>query len=163
MMKSYPEGRENPYPDLSFREATEDDLPELVAMLADDPLGAQRETPDFLEPYRQALLAITSDDNLKQLVCVRDGEILGTMQMSLTPGLSRQGMWRMQIEGVRVKATSRGQKVGEAMMWWATQFAVGWDCGIVELTTDKSREDAHRFYERLGFEQSHFGYKLKLR
>lgn len=153
---------EDPYPHLDFREAIEDDLPELVAMLADDPLGAKRETPDFLVPYEQALMAISADPNLKQLVCKRDGEIVGTMQISLIPGLSRQGMMRMQIEGLRVKSSARGEGIGGALMWWAKEFAEGYDCGLIELTTDKSRVDAHRFYEGLGFEQSHYGYKLKL-
>lgn len=148
--------------DLTFRAATEDDLPAIVAMLADDHLGTQRESPDDLTPYRAAMVQITSDPRLMQVICERDGEIAGTMQLSITPGLSRKGMSRMQIEGVRVNSSTRGGGVGRQMIEWAINYAHERDCGLVELTTDKSRPDAHRFYERLGFEQSHFGYKLKL-
>lgn len=148
--------------DLRFRPATESDLPTIVAMLADDALGAQRESPDDLSPYKVALDQITIDPLLMQVICERDGEIAGTMQVSITPGLSRKGMSRMQIEGVRVNASTRGGGIGRQMVEWAIAYAREHGCGLVELTTDKSREDAHRFYERLGFEQSHFGYKLKL-
>lgn len=147
---------------LTFREASEDDLPDIVAMLADDTLGAQRESPENLTPYRTALAEITADPRLTQVVCERDGEIAGTMQLTITPGLSRRGMSRMQIEGVRVSSSVRGGGVGKQMIEWAIAQAREQDCGLVELTTDKSRENAHRFYERLGFEQSHFGYKLKI-
>lgn len=149
--------------DITFRAANEADLPAIVAMLADDPLGAQRESPDDLTPYQHALELITNDPLLMQLICERDGEIAGTMQLSITPGLSRKGMSRMQIEGVRVSSSIRGGGIGQQMIEWAIDYARERGCGLVELTTDKSREDAHRFYERLGFEQSHFGYKLKLR
>lgn len=148
--------------DLTFRAATEADLPAIVAMLADDALGAQRESPDDLTTYQAALEQITADPLLMQLICERDGEIAGTMQLSITPGLSRKGMSRMQIEGVRVNASTRGGGIGRQMIEWAIDYAREHSCGLVELTTDKSREDAHRFYERFGFEQSHFGYKLKL-
>lgn len=148
--------------DLTFRAATEADLPTIVAMLADDHLGAQRESLDDLAPYRRALELITNNLLLMQVVCERDGEIAGTMQLSITPGLSRKGMSRMQIEGVRVSSSTRGGGIGRQMIEWAIDYARNQGCGLVELTTDKSREDAHRFYERLGFEQSHFGYKLKL-
>lgn len=147
---------------LTFRAATESDLPAIVAMLADDHLGAQRESPNDLAPYQVALAEISADPRLMQVMCERDGEIVGTMQVSITPGLSRKGMSRMQIEGVRVNATTRGGGVGHQMIEWAIHYARDHNCGLVELTTDKSRGDAHRFYERLGFEQSHYGYKLRL-
>lgn len=148
---------------LIFRPATEADLPAIVAMLADDHLGSQRESPDDLIPYLAALDAITDDPRLMQVICERDREIAGTMQLSITPGLSRKGMSRMQIEGVRVSSATRGGGIGGQMIEWAIDYAREHNCGLVELTTDKSREDAHRFYDRLGFEQSHYGYKLKLR
>lgn len=148
--------------DLTFRAATEADLPAIVAMLADDELGAQRESPDDLSPYAAALRLITDDPLLMQVVSERDGEIAGTMQVSITPGLSRKGMSRANIEGVRVNSTIRGGGIGQRMFEWAIEYARERGCGLVELTTDKSREDAHRFYDRLGFEQSHYGYKLKL-
>ena len=148
--------------DIIYRSATEADLPAIVAMLADDELGAQRESPDDLSPYQAALALITADPLLMQVVCERNGEIAGTMQISITPGLSRKGMSRMNIEGVRVSSSVRGGGIGQQMFEWAIAYAREQGCGLVELTTDKSRADAHRFYDRLGFEQSHFGYKLKL-
>ncbi len=148
--------------ELSFRAATEDDLEAIVAMLADDHLGTQRESPDDLTPYREALAVISADDRLMQVVVEQAGVIVGTMQLSITPGLSRKGMSRMQIEGVRVSSASRSGGIGKHMIQWAIDYARDRGCGLVELTTDKSRVDAHRFYDRLGFEQSHLGYKLKL-
>lgn len=148
--------------DLTFREANQADLPDIVAMLADDPLGSQRESPDDLTPYERALAIISADPRLMQIVCERDGAIVGTMQLSITPGLSRRGMSRMNIEGVRVSSAARSGGIGKEMITWAIQHARELGCGLVELTTDKSRTDAHRFYDRLGFEQSHLGYKLKL-
>lgn len=148
--------------DLHFRPATEEDLPAIVAMLADDHLGAQRESPDDLSPYQAALEHITNDPLLMQVICEHNGEIAGTMQVSITPGLSRKGMSRANIEGVRVSSAVRGAGIGQKMFEWAIEYAREQGCGLVELTTDKSREDAHRFYDRLGFEPSHIGYKLKL-
>lgn len=148
--------------DLTFRAATEADLPAIVAMLADDHLGSQRESQDDLLPYQNALEQITSDPRLMQVICERGGEIVGTMQVSITPGLSRKGMSRANIEGVRVSSAVRGAGIGQKMFEWAIDYARQKGCGLVELTTDKSREDAHRFYDRLGFEPSHIGYKLKL-
>lgn len=147
---------------LIFRAAIESDLPEIVAMLADDHLGAQRESLDDLSPYRQAFAEIASDPRLMQVICEQDGQIVGTMQISITPGLSRKGMSRMQIEGVRVSSAARSGGIGKQLIQWAIDYARERGCGLVELTTDKSRTDAHRFYDRLGFEQSHLGYKLKL-
>ena len=148
--------------DILFRPAIEADLSTIVAMLADDHLGAQRESMDDLAPYQHALAQIRDDPRFHQIICELDGAVLGTMQLSLIPGLSRKGMTRMQIEGVRVSSTARGGGIGHKMMIWAIEYARDNGCGVVELTTDKSRIDAHRFYERLGFQQSHFGYKLKL-
>ena len=148
--------------EMRFRAAIESDLPEIVAMLADDHLGAQRESLDDLSPYRQAFAEIASDPRLMQVICEQDGQIVGTMQLSITPGLSRKGMSRMQIEGVRVSSAARSSGIGKQLIQWAIDYARERGCGLVELTTDKSRTDAHRFYDRLGFEQSHLGYKLKL-
>jgi GNAT superfamily N-acetyltransferase len=131
-------------------------------MLADDQLGAQRESPNDLSPYRRALADISADPRLFQVIAERDGEVVGTMQLSITPGLSRKGMSRMNIEGVRVSSNARGGGIGHQMIEWAIDHARDSGCGLVELTTDKSRGDAHRFYENLGFERSHFGYKFKL-
>lgn len=148
--------------ELVFRPATEDDLATMVAMLADDHLGAQRESMHDLEPYQRALKEISADPRLLQVICEREGVIVGTMQLTMIPGLSRQGMVRLQIEGVRVHVDHRAHGIGGEMIAWAVAYAREHGCGLVELTTDRSRSAAHRFYERLGFEQSHFGYKLKL-
>lgn len=148
--------------ELNFRAATDADLGAIVAMLADDHLGAQRESLDDLTPYREALAVISADDRLMQVVVEQAGVIVGTMQLSITPGLSRKGMSRMQIEGVRVSSAARSGGIGKQMIQWAIQYARDRGCGLVELTMDKSRVDAHRFYDRHGFEQSHLGYKLKL-
>lgn len=147
---------------LVFRPAEEGDIAAIVAMLADDHLGAERESLDDFASYRWALAEITADPRLAQVVCERDGEIVGTMQLTIIPGISRQGMLRLQIEGVRVHGDHRDQGIGSEMIAWAIAYARDHGCGLVELTTDKSRVAAHRFYERLGFEQSHVGYKLKL-
>lgn len=148
--------------ELTFRAATDADLEAIVAMLVDDHLGAQRESLDNLTPYREALAVISADDRLMQVVVEQSRVIVGTMQLSITPGLSRKGMSRMQIEGVRVSSSARSGGIDKQMIEWAIEYARNCGCGLVELTTDKSRVDAHRFYDRLGFEQSHFGYKLKL-
>jgi GNAT superfamily N-acetyltransferase len=148
----------------SIRRATEGDLPAIVAMLADDPLGAAREDPSLpLAPgYLAAFAAIAADPNQFLAVAERDGAVIGTMQLSFLPGLSHQGAWRGQIEAVRVAAAARGTGLGQRMIEWAIAQCRARGCNMVQLTTDKSRKDAHRFYDRLGFRASHEGYKLKL-
>jgi GNAT superfamily N-acetyltransferase len=147
-----------------LRRATREDLPALVALLADDMLGAQRERPGLpLAPgYAQAFDAIERDPNCELLVACRDGRIVGTMQLDYTPGLSRQGAWRATIEAVRVASPERSKGTGRAMIEWAIERAHARGCRIVQLSTDRSRDDAHRFYERLGFVASHLGMKLEM-
>lgn len=151
-------------PPLLFREATAADLPAIIAMLADDPLGAKRE--DLSEPlnpaYTAAFHAMVAEANQHLVVAEADGAVVGTFQLSFIPGLSNQGAWRAQVEGVRVRADRRGERIGEAMMDHAVTLARKKGCRVLQLTTDKSRKDAHRFYERLGFKGSHEGYKLAL-
>jgi GNAT superfamily N-acetyltransferase len=151
-------------PTLRFRAAKAADLPAIVAMLADDPLGAKRE--DLSEPLdpasTAAFHAIVAEPNQTLIVAMENGQIVGTFQLSFIPGLSSKGAWRAQVEGVRVRADRRGQGIGEAMMREAAALARGKGCRTLQLTTDKSRHDAHRFYERLGFKGSHEGYKLAL-
>jgi GNAT superfamily N-acetyltransferase len=146
------------------REAVEADLPALIAMLADDHLGAARE--DTALPPRPAYVAAfrAMRDDPNQILAVGEiaGEIVATLQLSLLPGLSRQGMWRGLVEGVRVRADWRGRGAGEALMRWAVETCRARGCGLVQLTTDHSRTGAHRFYERLGFAHTHAGYKLML-
>jgi GNAT superfamily N-acetyltransferase len=151
-------------PDIAIRRATAADLPAIVAMLADDPLGATREDPSLpLAPgYLAAFAAIGADPNQFLAVAERDGAVIGTMQLSFLPGLSHKGAWRGQIEAVRVAAPARGSGLGQRMIEWAIAQCRARGCKLVQLTTDKSRKDAHRFYDRLGFRASHEGYKLTL-
>jgi GNAT superfamily N-acetyltransferase len=146
----------------SVRRASARDLPAIVGMLADDHLGAQRESPDDLTPYEAAFAVIDADPHQYLAICEVDGQIAGTMQLTLIPGLSHKGMTRLLIEGVRVHRDARSGGIGSRMIQWAIDFAREQGCGMVQLTTDKSRADAHRFYERLGFEPTHLGFKMKL-
>ncbi|WP_330282862.1 GNAT family N-acetyltransferase [Streptomyces sp. NBC_00588] len=148
--------------DLEIRPATADDLPAIVAMLADDPLGAQRESPDDLTPYLTAWERLVSDPNQHVVVAVREGRVVGTLQLTVIPGLSRRGATRSIIEGVRVHADERGSGLGTRFMEWAIDESRRQGCQLVQLTSDASRTDAHRFYERLGFTASHVGFKLQL-
>lgn len=147
---------------LEIRDATEADLPEILAMLVDDMLGAARDSGTVDPAYAEALRAIQAEPNSRQLVAVEDGRVVGCFQLSFLPGLGRQGSWRAQIESVRVARQRRNDGVGAAMMRWAIEQARERGCALVQLTTDKRRLDAHRFYRRLGFEASHEGMKLML-
>ncbi|MGP4008037.1 GNAT family N-acetyltransferase [Streptomyces sp. 4N124] len=148
--------------DLEIRPATTGDVPAIVAMLADDPLGAQRESPDDLTPYLTALERLSADPNQHVVVAVREGRIVGTLQLTIIPGLSRKGATRSIIEAVRIHADERGSGLGTQLIEWAVDESRRQDCQLVQLTSDASRTDAHRFYERLGFEASHVGFKLVL-
>ncbi|MDF1722125.1 MAG: GNAT family N-acetyltransferase [Minwuia sp.] len=147
-----------------FRRAVASDLPAIIALLADDPLGAAREDPS--QPpnprYVDAFAAIDTDPNQMLAVVERDSSVIGCLQLSFIPGLSRTGMWRGQIESVRIHRDHRGGGLGEAMFTWAIETCRARDCGLVQLTTDRARADALRFYERLGFTASHLGMKLEL-
>lgn len=131
-------------------------------MLADDPLGAQRESPDDLAPYLTALERLSADPNQHLMVAVREGRVVGTLQLTVIPGLSRRGSTRSIIEGVRVHADERGSGLGTQLIEWAIDESRRQNCQLVQLTSDVTRTDAHRFYERLGFEASHVGFKLPL-
>ncbi|MFF9034130.1 GNAT family N-acetyltransferase [Streptomyces sp. NPDC014892] len=148
--------------DLEIRPATEDDVPEIVAMLADDPLGAQRESPDDLAPYLTALERLRGDPHQHVVVAVRKSRVVGTLQLTIVPGLSRRGSTRAIIEGVRVHADERGSGLGSRLIEWAIESSRAQGCQLVQLTSDATRTEAHRFYERLGFEASHVGFKLPL-
>ncbi|MEI7034028.1 GNAT family N-acetyltransferase [Streptomyces pratensis] len=148
--------------DLEIRPVTQDDLPAVVAMLADDPLGAQRESPDDLGPYRAAFQRVADDPNQHVVVAVREGRVVGTLQLTVVPGLSRRGTTRSIIESVRVHGDERGNGLGTRLIQWAVDESRRQDCRLVQLTSDITREDAHRFYERLGFTASHVGFKLAL-
>ena len=148
--------------DLEIRPATADDVTAIVAMLADDPLGAQRESPDDLTPYLAALERLASDPNQHLVVAVREGRVVGTLQLTVVPGLSRRGAVRSIIEGVRIHADERGSGLGTQLIEWAIDESRRQGCQLVQLTSDYTRSDAHRFYERLGFTASHVGFKLHL-
>ncbi|SDI16242.1 Ribosomal protein S18 acetylase RimI [Actinokineospora alba] len=148
--------------DVNIRRATIDDVPAIVALLMDDAIGATRESADDLTPYKDAFAVIDADHHEFLAVADRDGEIVGTFQLSLLPGLSRMGAFRAQVEAVRVAASARGLGLGETMMRWAIEEARKRGCVMVQLTSDKKRQDAHRFYERLGFTATHEGFKLAL-
>ncbi len=153
-----------PLKSLDIREATQADLPAIIAMLADDTLGEDRE--DASEPLDPAYLAafrtIDSDPNQQLIVAQQDGVLVGTLQLSFLPGLSYKGAWRGQIEAVRIAAALRGQGLGAQLIGWAIDQCRARDCHLVQLTSNVARPGAHRFYERLGFAKSHAGFKLYL-
>jgi len=149
---------------LSFRRARAEELPDIVRMLADDVLGAKRER--FAEPlpetYARAFRAIDADPNNELVVAVREERIVGVLQLTFIPYLTYQGGWRALVEGVRVDGRVRSQGVGKALLEWAIARARERGSVMIQLTTDKSRPDAKRFYEGLGFVASHEGMKLHL-
>jgi len=149
---------------VSFRHATATDLPNIVSMLADDELGRQREDSSvpLNHKYIDAFTAISIDPNQLLAVAELDGVLAGCIQLTFIPGLSRLGMWRGQIESVRVAADSRGDGIGRKMFGWAIEECRKRGCGLVQLTTDKSRTSAFEFYETLGFKASHEGMNLRL-
>lgn len=151
--------------DVTFRLAKREDLPSIVRMLADDELGSQRERYEdpIPEPYYAAFEQIDHDSNHELIVAELNGTVIGTLQLMFLPSISFQGGLRAQVESVRVDKAYQGQGIGSAMMKWTIERAKECGAHIVQLTTHKSREDAHRFYERLGFSGSHLGMKLSLK
>lgn len=149
---------------VTFRNAQAKDLDFIVQMLADDVLGSTRELyqQPLPEPYLNAFNAIASDPNNELVVACYGDEIVGVQQITFTPYLTRQGGWRATIEGVRIASSARGKGIGSKLINYAIERAKERDCHIVQLTTDKKREEALRFYEQLGFEASHEGLKLYL-
>lgn len=149
----------------TFRTATLDDLATIVRMLADDFLGQQRER--FEDPlpdsYINAFREIDADPNNELIVAERDGEVVGTLQLTFTPSISFQGGKRCTVESVRVDERHRGKGIGREMMLWAIERAKQKKCVSMQLTTNADRADAHRFYENLGFAGTHLGMKLTLK
>lgn len=148
--------------DLLIRPASRSDVPAIMAMLADDPLGAQRESPDDPTPYLAAFERLAADPNQHLVVAERGSRTVGTLQLTMVPGLSRRGATRSIIEAVRIHADERGSGLGTRLIEWAVEESRRQGCLLVQLTSDVSRTDAHRFYERLGFEASHVGFKRVL-
>src|SRR5260370_40675629 len=144
---------------VAFRRADSDDLTAIVALLADDPLGRERENPGTRLDigYHDAFAAIERDPNQLLAVAERGGQVIGVLQLSFIPGLTRRGMWRGQIEGVRVAAGERRSGIGRAMVEWAVEEWRKRGCGGVQLRSDKRPSDAHSLYQALGFEATHEG------
>src|SRR5690606_38728232 len=147
---------------LTFREAKTEDLPALASLLSDDVLGANRDGTRHLPAYRVALEAIQAQRGNFIIVAEMELEVVGMLQLTIIPGLSRGGMLRAQIESVRVSSKHRGKRIGDALFEHAIERSREFGCGLVQLTTDKQRPDALRFYERLGFRATHEGMKLIL-
>jgi ribosomal protein S18 acetylase RimI-like enzyme len=148
-----------------FRSARQSDLADIIRLLADDDLGSTREVVS--DPtdarYLAAFAAIDADPN--QLLAVASdqaGRVIGCLQLSFLPGLSRTGMWRGQIESVRIAKDHRGSGLGSQFIEWAIARCAEHGCGLVQLTSDKTRVDSIRFYEKLGFVASHEGLKRNL-
>ncbi|WP_230594638.1 GNAT family N-acetyltransferase [Rhodococcoides fascians] len=146
----------------AVREAVASDLESIVAMLVDDALGVTRESADDMDGYRAAFDDISSDPRNLQVVAVHGDEVVATLQLTVIPGLARGGALRAQIEAVRVDARWRNRGLGGALITWAIDEAEQRGCALVQLTSDVRRTDAHRFYTRLGFVDSHVGYKMHL-
>ena len=150
--------------DVLFRPATRADLPAIVRMLADDDLGSQRERVENPLPdsYYLAFEQINNDPNHELIVAELDGDVIGTLHLMFLPSVSFQGGLRAQIESVRVDKRFQSRRIGSEMMKWAMERARQRGAHVVQLTTHKSRVEAHRFYERLGFKGTHLGMKLSL-
>ncbi len=147
---------------LTFRLASNDDISTIIQMLSDDPLGANRERFEdpLPEMYYKAFNFINDDPNNELVVVTIDKNIAGFMQITFIPYLTYQGKWRALIEGVRVNKDYRSQGIGKQLFQWAIQRAKDRNCHLIQLTTDKKRPDAIRFYKSLGFVSSHEGMKL---
>jgi ribosomal protein S18 acetylase RimI-like enzyme len=151
--------------DLNFREARGDDLQSLVELLANDVLGNKREdaSKPLQHSYIQAFEAIKRDPNNQLLIATSENKLVGMLQLTFIPYLTHKGSWRCLIEGVRVHENFRGQGCGELMFKHAIHVAKQKNCSMVQLTSDKQRPDAIRFYEKLGFTASHEGLKLSIK
>lgn len=147
---------------IAFRRASRADLPRLLALLADDDLGKNREADAADPAYAAAFEAIDQDRNQFLLVAEQAGEVVGMLQLTFIPGLSRRGAWRANIESVRVARRLRGRGLGAQLMEQAHVLAKARGCGLAQLTSDVRRPAAHRFYVRLGYQPSHTGFKLPL-
>jgi GNAT superfamily N-acetyltransferase len=162
-MTSPPEPADDAAP--VFRRAARSDVPAIVAMLADDELGAKREA--FVSPlpgsYYAAFAAINRDPNNELVVAELEGRIVGVLQMTFIPYMTYRGGWRALIEGVRIASEARSRGIGRRLFEWAIDRARQRDCHVLQLTSDKARPDAIRFYESLGFVASHEGLKLHLK
>jgi GNAT superfamily N-acetyltransferase len=151
-------------PGIEIRHARREDLPAIVRLLAEDQLGHHRELyADPLDPaYHDAFKRIAADANNELMVLEADGEVVGTLQLTFIPYLTYRGGMRAQIEAVRIDRRFRGRGLGTQLVRWSIERARQEGCALIQLTTNARREDAHRFYKRLGFTPSHIGMKLRL-
>jgi GNAT superfamily N-acetyltransferase len=149
---------------LTYRNATKTDLPFIIELVVEDSVIATGDDPaDALDAgYVAALEALTSDPNNRLVIADLDGQAVGTLQLTFIPGLMRRGMWRLLVEQVHIASHRRNRGLGGEMIRWAIEQARARNCGMVQLTSNKKRLDAHRFYERLGFLRSHEGFKYYL-
>ncbi|HEX6676552.1 MAG TPA: GNAT family N-acetyltransferase [Actinomycetes bacterium] len=150
---------------LRFRRARRQDVPAIVRLLADDPIGATREASgmgELPEAYWRAFEAVDADPRQFLVVAELDGRVVGTLQFTFIPSLTYRGGERAQVEAVRVDAGSRDRGLGRAMVGWAVERARARGCRLVQVATDQRRPDALRFYESLGFRPTHAGMKLPL-
>jgi GNAT superfamily N-acetyltransferase len=146
-----------------FREAVRADLPAILTLLVDDVLGKARDVAVVDDAYEQAFADIDADPRNLLVVAEHHADIVACLQITYIPGLGRHGAERALVEAVRVRSDRRGQGLGAELMTWVIERARQRGCALMQLTTDKSRLDAHRFYARLGFVPSHEGMKLTLR
>lgn len=148
----------------SIRTARREDVPQIVRLLANDPFGKNREvlTDPLPDEYWAGFEAVEASPNDEIVVMEQDSVIVACMQITYIPGLSRKGALRAQFEGVRVSEDVRGTGLGRTLFEWAIDRARARGCALIQLTTDKERGEAHRFYERLGFKATHEGMKLSL-
>jgi ribosomal protein S18 acetylase RimI-like enzyme len=149
---------------LNFRQAIESDISSLVNLLADDDLGATREdiSVPLNQDYIDAFHSIEKDPNNELTVVECNGELAGMLQLTFIPYLTHTGSWRCLIESVRIAGNYRGRGLGTRFIDWAIARAREKNCSIVQLTSDKQRPGALKFYELLGFQATHEGFKLKL-
>lgn len=150
--------------ELKFRKAIKEDIPCLVQMLFDDELGSTREdnSMPINKSYLEAFGCIENDPNNELIIVELDADAVGMLQLTFIPYLTHIGSWRCLIEGVRINSKYRDKGLGTDFLKWAIARAKERNCNIVQLTSDKLRPDALRFYEKLGFKATHEGFKLKL-
>jgi N-acetylglutamate synthase-like GNAT family acetyltransferase len=149
-------------PSLSIRKATRSDIPAILKLLAQDSFSVPPESGEPCDAHYAAFDAIAAREDQEIVVGTMDGEVIATLQISFIPGLSQQGAWRAQIEAVRVRDDKRNLGIGETMIRWVIARAKERGCRVIQLSTNKARVDAQRFYARLGFKASHLGMKLPL-
>ena len=147
---------------ITYRKATIEDLAGIIELYLEDELGASREENYDLAPYQKAFKLIDTDSNQYLMVALQEEEMVGTCHLTIMPSLTFKGTTRMQIEAVRVFAKCRGQGIGELMIKEALSYGKKQGVGLIQLTTNKKRDRAKKFYEKLGFEATHEGMKLYL-